>query len=123
MKKYFKGCLVAGAIITGGIVISGFYIFNEMANGLLLDQYLSERYGLLRCFQKLSTNEFSDTSECEKYAQIHLPLYPEFSAETLTESACLVSKDILKILTVDYPSNIVEIRTAEERVGRNCSPY
>ena len=114
---------MAGAIITGGIVIGGFYIFNEMANGLLLDQYLSERYGLLRCFQKISMGELSNSSECGKYAQAHLPLYPEFNAKIPEESLCLVSKDILKILKVDYPSSVLLIREAEERVGRNCSPH
>ena len=96
MKNYFKGCLAAGAIITGGIVISGIYIVNEIGNGLLLDQSLNERFGLLRCFQKLRTNELTDSSECEKYAQVHPPLYPEFNAEKPEESLCLVSKDIFK---------------------------
>ena len=108
--------------MTGVIVLGGVYIVNEVANSLLLDQYLSERYGLLRCFQKLSKGELSDPSECGKYPKLHLPLYPEFNAKKLAESVCLVSKDILTILKVDYPSSIVEIRLAEERVGRNCSP-
>ena len=122
MKAFLKSCLVAGTTITGVIVIGGVYIVNEVANSLLLDQHLSERYGLLRCYQKLSTGELSNSSECGKYAQAHLPLYPEFNAKTPKESLCLVSKDILKILKVDYPSSVLMIREAEERVGRNCSP-
>ena len=122
MKSCLKSCLMTGTIIAVGIISFGFYIFNEMANGLLLDQYLSERYGLLRCFQKISMGELSNSSECGKYAQSHLPLYPEFNAKIPEESLCLVSKDILKILKVDYPSSVLMIREAEERVGRNCSP-
>ena len=87
----------------------------------LLDQRLSERYGLLRCFQKISLGEFRGFSECSEYAQFHLPTYLEFTAESPEESACLVSKDILEVLRIDYPSSIGEIKIAEGLVNRNCA--
>ena len=120
MKGCLKSCLITGGILTSTLVIGGIFIFNEFANSPLLDQYLSERYGLLRCLKKLSTGELSEPSQCSQYAQTHLPLYPEFIARTPAEAACLVSKDILKILKIDYPSSLGEIKHAEKRVERFC---
>ena len=71
---------------------------------------------------KISQGEYKGLSECSKYAQFHYPLYPEFFAATPAESACLVSKDILKVLRIDYPSSLGEVKLAEERVKRNCAP-
>ena len=115
-----KGCLVVGCFLAGVVILGGVYVFKELENSPLLDQYLSERYGLLRCFKKLSTGELSEPSQCSQYAQTHLPLYPEFIAKTPAEAACLVSKDILKILKIDYPSSLGEIKLAEKRVERFC---
>jgi len=103
------------------VVVGGFFVLKELENSPLLDQRLSERYGLLRCFQKISQGEYEGFSECSEYAQFHYPLYPEFYAATPAESACLVSKDILKVLLIYYPSNLDEVNIAEERVTRNCA--
>ena len=102
-------------------MIGGFFVLKGLENSPLLDQRLSERYGLLRCFQKISQGEYKGFGECSEYAQFHYPLYPEFFAATPAESACLVSKDILKVLRIDYPSSLGEIKIAEERVKRNWS--
>ena len=102
-------------------MFGGFFALKGLENNPLLDQRLSERYGLLRCFQKISQGEYKGFGECSEYAQFHYPLYPEFFAATPAESACLVSKDILKVLRVHYRSGLGEINIAEERVERNCS--
>ena len=116
-----KSCLIAGGALAGLIFVGGFFALKGLEDSPLLDQVLSERYGLLRCFQKISQGEYKGLSECSEYAQFHYPLYPEFFAATPAESACLVSKDILKVLRIDYRSGLVEINIAEERVKRNCA--
>lgn len=78
--------------MTGVIVLGGVYIVNEVANSLLLDQYLSERYGLLRCFQKLSTGELSDPSECGKYAKLHLPFIQSLMRKNQQNRCVLLAK-------------------------------
>ena len=122
MKTCLKICLIAGGVFVGAIAVGGFFALKGLENSPLLDQRLSERYGLLRCFQKISQGEHKGFGECSEYAQFHYPLYPEFFAATPAESACLVSKDILKVLRIDYPSSPGEIKLAEERVKRNCAP-
>ena len=122
MNGCLKSCLVAGGALVTASVVGGFFVLKGLENSPLLDQNLSERYGLLRCFQKISWGELGGFSECSEYAQFHYPLYPEFFAATPEESACLVSKDILKVLRIDYPSNLDEINIAEKRVERNCAP-
>ena len=121
MKGFLKIALISVGSLTGIIVVGGFFILKGFENSPLLDQRLSERYGLLRCFQKISQGEYKGFGECSEYAQFHYPLYPEFSAATPAESACLVRKDIQKVLSIDYPSNLGEITLAEERVKRNCA--
>ena len=121
MKGCLKSFLITGSVLTSTIVIGGILIVNELANSPLLDQHLSERYGLLRCFRKLSTGELSEPSQCSEYAQFHLPLYPAFIAKTPAKASCLVSKDILKILKIDYPSSLGEIKITEKRVERFCT--
>ena len=103
------------------VVSSGIHVINVFETSFFLDQRLSEKYGLLKCFLKISEGELSELSECSKYAQFHYPLYPEFFAATPAESACLVSKDILKVLRIDCPSSLGEVKLAEERVKRNCA--
>ena len=121
MKGFLKIALISVGALTSTIVVGGFFILKGLENSPLLDQRLSERYGLLRCFQKLSLGEFRRFGECSEYAQFHLPMYLEFIAESPEESACLVSKDILEVLRIDYPSSISEIKTAEDLVKRNCA--
>ena len=115
-----KGCLVVGCFLLGVVILGGVYVFKELENSPLLDQRLSERYGLLQCFQKISWGELSEISECGEYAQHHLPLYSELIGTTPAESVCLVSKDILTVLKIDYPSSLGEIKLAEKRVERFC---
>ena len=122
MKVCRKFGLITGGILAGLIVISSVFVLRDLENSPLLDQRLSERYGLLKCFQKLSLSEFSDFSECSEYAQFHLPLYLELIAESPEQSACLISKDILEVLRADYPSSISQIKIAVDRVKRNCAP-
>ena len=121
MKGFLKIALISVGALTSIIVVGGFFILKGLGNSPLLDQRLSERYGLLRCFQKISLGEFRGFSECSEFAQFHLPMYLEFIAESPEESACLVSKDILEVLRIDYPSSISEIKTAEDLVKRNCA--
>ena len=121
MKGCLKRCLVAGGAFVSAIVVGGFFALKGLENNPLLDQRLSERYGLLGCFQKISQGEYKGFGECSEYAQFHYPLYPEFYASTPAKSACLVSKDILKVFRIDYPSSLDEINIAEERVKRNCA--
>ena len=121
MKGFLKIALISVGALTSIIVVGGFFILKGLENSPLLDQRLSERYGLLRCFQKLSLGEFRRFGECSEYAQFHLPMYLEFIAESLEESACLVSKDILEVLRINYPSSIGEIKIAEGLVNRNCA--
>ena len=121
MKGCLKSCLIAGGALVSTIMVGGFFVLKGLENSPLLDQRLSERYGLLRCFQKISQGEYKGFGECSEYAQFHYPLYPEFYAATPAESACLVSKDILKVLSIYYPSNLDEVNIAEERVKRNCA--
>ena len=115
-----KSCLIAGGALVTTVVVGGFFILKGLENSPLLDQRLSERYGLLQCFQKISWGELGGFSECNEYARHHLSLYKELIAPTPEESVCLVSKDILKVLRVDYPSSLGEIMLVEERVRRNC---
>ena len=121
-----KGCrkfgLLTGCFLAGLILIGSVFVLRELENAPLLDQQLSERYGLLKCFQKISLGEFRGFGECSEHAQFHLPLYSELIAESPEESACLLSNDILEVLRIDYPSSIGEIKTAEDRVTRNCAP-
>ena len=70
---------------------------------------------------KISKGKYKGFSECSEYAQFHLPLYLELIAESPEQSACLISKDILKVLRIDYPLNQDEINMAEVRVKRNCA--
>ena len=121
MKGCLKSCLIAGGALVSTIMVGGFFVLKGLENSPLLDQRLSERYGLLRCFQKISQGEYKGFGECSEYAQFHYPLYPEFFAATPAKSACLVSKDILKVLSIYYPSNLDEVNIAEERVTRNCA--
>ena len=121
MKGCLKNCLIAGGALVSTIMVGGFFVLKGLEKSPLLDQRLSERYGLLRCFQKISQGEYKGFGECSEYAQFHYPLYPEFYAATPAESACLVSKDILKVLSIYYPSNLDEVNIAEERVKRNCA--
>ena len=121
MKGCLKSCLIAGGALVSTIMVGGFFVLKGLENSPLLDQRLSERYALLRCFQKISQGEYKGFGECSEYAQFHYPLYPGFYAATPAESACLVSKDILKVLSIYYPSNLDEVNIAEERVTRNCA--
>ena len=121
MRGTFKFCLLASGIFASSIVIGGFFVLKGLEDSPLLDQRLSERYDLLRCFQKISEGQYKGFSACSEYAQFHYPLYPEFYASTPAKSACLVSKDILKVFRIDYPSSLDEINIAEDRVERNCA--
>ena len=120
MKGCLKSCLITGGVLTSTLVIGGIYIIRELAKSPILDQRLSERYGLLQCFQKISWGELSKISECGEYAQHHLPLYSELIGKTPAESVCLISKDILRVLKIDYPSSLGEIKHAKRRVERFC---
>ena len=121
IKGFLKIFLISAGAFAGVVFVGVFFAFKELDDSPLLDQRLSERHGLLKCFRKLSSAEFGGFSECSEYAQFHYPMYPEFYAATPAKSACLVSKDILKVLRIDYPLNQDEINIAEERVKRNCA--
>ena len=107
--------------MVSAILVGGFFALKELEDSHFLDQRLSERHALLICFKKISQGEYKGFDECSKYTQQNIPLYPELIAATPAESACLVSKDILKVLKIDYPSNLDEINIAQKRVERYCA--
>ena len=77
MNGCLKNCLIAGGVLVSTIVVGGFFVLKGLENSPLLDQRLSERYGLLQCFQKISWGELGGFSECNEYARHHLSLYTE----------------------------------------------
>ena len=121
MEGCLKSCLISGSLITGVVIFGGIYLFKELENSPLLDQRLSEQYGLLNCFSKVSMGELTSYSECSDYARLHIPAYPEYMAATPEESMCLTSVGILRFLKIEYPSELDEIRAAEVRAKRNCT--
>ena len=81
-----KGCLAFGFALTSVIILGGAYVLKELENSSLLDQRLSERYGLLKCFSKVSKSDLKSYDQCSDYARLHIPAYPEYMAASPEES-------------------------------------